>query len=330
MRLTVISIIVAFSDAATTGFPWLSVATDATGHLLAGCGSSGYTATSIAISDDSGTNWKNTASPVLPWWAVASDNSGKVLAAVANCQSANFIGCTSPYVSIDRGAKWTEGRGTGDALCYSIAIDSTALTMFSICLYADASKGQMLGMFKSTNSGRDWAQVQAPYKQDYNGYSYPLALSDNGRTVMYIIESAVNVWNSSMWTQSSLTGSWNALATDSSSVKLAAVAGYKSSSGSSGLLVLSSDSGKTWTTVSKLFFKSVATDTTGQVVFAAGGDNEGIYAYNRNTGSFTKTAAPKLSWTSISCDTSCKILVAAASTSGVYISLDSGMSWKLT
>jgi hypothetical protein len=284
----------------------------------------------LQISDDSGGNWKNTGSPVLPWWAVASDNTGKVLAAVANCKSSNYVGCTSPYVSTNRGNKWTEGTGTGDALCYSIAIDNAALTMFSVCLYADASKGQMLGMFKSTNSGRDWALVQAPYKQFYNSYSYPLALSDNGRTLLYIIESKVNVWNSSMWTQSTVTGTWNALATDSTSVKVAAVAGSKSSSGSSGLLVVSSDSGKSWTTISKLFFKSVATDSTGQVVFAAGGDNEGIYAYNSNTGSFTKTAAPKLSWTSISCDTSCKILVAAASTSGIYVSFDSGLSWKLT
>lgn len=307
------------ATSSTKGFPWRSVSSDATGQYLVAAGSSGYNLTTIQISNDYGITWTQTSSPQLPWLQVRSDATGKILVAIAGCKGSNFVGCSSPYVSTDRGSTWAKDSSVGDITCSSVTMDSSGTTMYAVCLYADASKGQMTGMFYSGNGGRNWSLKQMPYQQFYNSYSSPLAMAAS-KAVAYVIEGYVNVNGGSQgWTHGSPNSyGWKSVAIDSSSLNVAAA--YSKG------LYISADGGKTYSSVSSLGFVAVCSDGAGENMYAATTDGI-IYRYQRSSHSLTKTSGKFTAVTELATSVSGQYVVASAGNDGISVSSNYGQSW---
>eukprot|EP01040_Poterioochromonas_malhamensis_P012740 gene12740-13955_t len=115
LLLLLACLVLAFAEQGSSSIPWKSVALDASGKFqvaAAGYNYNLYKGYPIYLSDDYGSNWKQSKSPALDWRNVYSDSTGQTLVAYAVYNSRISSSTPPLYVSKDRGNTWTTAAPT--------------------------------------------------------------------------------------------------------------------------------------------------------------------------------------------------------------------------
>jgi DNA-binding beta-propeller fold protein YncE len=264
------------------------------------------------------------------WDAMASSADGTKLVAV------NFASgpAGAIYVSTNSGASWTitsAPLGTWETVASSV--DGTKLIAGG-----GGGYGTKVGpICTSTNSGATWITNNAPIAN-----WQCVASSANGNKLVAVdlidrsIYASTNsgaIWNRLMNAPSQY---WYSIASSADGNKLVAVSGGYSTSAN--VIYTSANSGATWTlrSTSVGYWTSVASSADGNNLVAVGGGFSGhtgpIYTSANAGVTWHPTTAPSKNWINVASSADGTILAAAAVTnasgSAIYISTDSGTTWK--
>jgi hypothetical protein len=337
---------------------WISVASSADGtKLVAAAVDDGYgDGGAIYISNDSGSTWTGTSAPGEPWSSVASSADGNRLVAA--------VGGGTIYTSFDSGLSWTKATMPDEWVGgKSVASSADGTRMFAapeLVYYGGGNFHFNGSIYESTNSGVTWNAMPIleaeSYANEVRGWfgvacsadGIKLAAAHNGDFLIYTAAPD----SSEPWKVTSLPGiEWSGFtenftgsfrSTDGS--KLVAVGQtFSTNQTANGVVLISSDSGSTWTRASvpgQCVWSSVAgsEDATKLVVVAidtvsglAYSANGPIYTSSDSGATWIQASAPtNNSWSAVSSSADGTKLAAATWNGTIYVSVNSGLTWMQT
>ena len=156
-----------------------------------------FAATSFGLyrSADSGQTWTNTLNGIITDLAIDPVNSNTLYAAVGSIFGAAENGV---YKSVDNGVTWTKLAGGFPAANVGRVVLSVAPSASST-IYAAAQNStnfQLLGIFKSTDSGATWAQLTATGASCGNQCWYDIHVTASPASANTVFFGGVNFYKS--------------------------------------------------------------------------------------------------------------------------------------
>lgn len=301
------------------------------GAKLAAASYNGY----IYASNDTGVTWVPlTNAGLRNWSSIASSANGTKLVAG---EYSGYI-----YTSNDGGLTWKLQANSPNKTCYKLVCDANCTNMAAACGTS--------GIFTSNDSGASWTHrtsgisgisVYGSLTCDSNTCTNIVAADSSPNFYIYVSSNGGQSWtphnigNSLYWLSA-------ASSSDGSKVVLGS-SGYNGGGNyETGSVWTSSNSGSSWS--NRIAAQSVGgTPTVGYVEFASSSDGKkmvmattdyvNVYT-SSNSGSswvrqsnFSTIASAASSF--LACDSNCTKIVLAVSSSFIYTSNDSGVTWRI-
>ncbi len=250
-----------------------------------------------------GVQWTTNGS-ALSWKAVAASSGGNKLVAATSGGGGQI------YTSTNYGATWTPRTVLGNISSVASSGDGTKLVA--------TVNGNFI--YTSTDSGVSWTQRASSGARSWTSVASSL---DGTRLVACAANSGIFVSTDSgaSWPGLASSVSWTAVASSANGSNLVAAA-------QGGNIWVSSNGGAVWTNRSGIgSWTCVASSADGSVLVAgANSVNNNLYV-STDFGVSWVTAGPALNWTGIACSSDGSRMIAVANGGGVYVSLDSGVTW---
>lgn len=261
-------------------------------------------------------SWTTQAPGNDSWSAFASSGNGQVIYATKGT-------IATPLRTIDGGANWQTMPSAGVS-AYLIASSSKS--------GADAILASQNGKLKYTNDfGATWSDTNAGASTDGTGYWYAAAISGDGKTAvagstngkLYVSRDGAKTWVDTM--QPNL--GWRGATISDDGTRIAVGT-------NSGRTYTSADRGVTWTVngvnTNAIVYAEMDSSADGKTVYAIRNINS-LFVSNDWGATFTAvtgTGVPTSDLRDVSVsDDGSKIIIGTGG-SGVYTSVDSGVTWK--
>lgn len=270
------------------------------------------------ISDDYGTTWTATKSPMEFWNTVYSDPSGKRIVAGPLCNGASSY-CPPLSVSSDRGITWSNAAGIQPTNFYQdIVGDSTGMKLWTY---------GMSTLYVSGNGGMNWFPETLPYVYGPNNCGDGVAI-DSTSTHAYAVSEGYLYYSSNggtSWVRNSVKdpscGTWRSFATDSTGQYVYAVSDY--------CFYVSLNFGGVFSLVKSYpdkshRFKKVDCDGSGKFAYVA--QSDAVWVYTRSTQLFTQTSVTG-GITGVASSSSGQRAIASVSGGDLYTTKDYGSTW---